>query len=143
MLMLGGPLHWESKRQKITARSSAESEIYATDECVKRLLQIKHISEDLGLKDTIFHSTTPVYNDNSACVMWSGNLTTRGLRHIQMRENAVRESHQSGFIRCIHIKGAINLSDMFTKEDKHVEHFIEIRDHTTSLPLEMRQIQNN
>ena len=143
LLFLGGPLHWESKRQKITARSSAESEIYATDECVKRLLQIKNISEDLGLKDLIFHATTPVYNDNTACVMWSGSLTTRGLRHLQMRENAVRESHQNGFIKCIHIKGAINLSDMFTKEDKHVAHFIEIRDHTTSLPLAMRQIQND
>ena len=37
ILMLNGPLHWSSTRQKITARSSAEAEIYATDECVKTL----------------------------------------------------------------------------------------------------------
>jgi hypothetical protein len=30
-----GPLHWLSKRQTVTARSSAEAEIYATNECVK------------------------------------------------------------------------------------------------------------
>eukprot|EP00957_Ditylum_brightwellii_P200981 15320425-Ditylum_brightwellii.AAC.1 len=30
-----GPIHWVAKRQSITARSSAESEIYTTDECTK------------------------------------------------------------------------------------------------------------
>jgi len=30
---LYGPLHWISKRQSVTACSSAEAEIYATDEC--------------------------------------------------------------------------------------------------------------
>jgi hypothetical protein len=33
-----GPVHWMSKCQKVTAASSAEAEIYATDECVKFLL---------------------------------------------------------------------------------------------------------
>jgi hypothetical protein len=32
MIWLSGPLHWMSKRQSITARSSAEAEIYAIDE---------------------------------------------------------------------------------------------------------------
>ena len=30
-----GPLHWTAKRQTITARSSTEAEIYATDDCCK------------------------------------------------------------------------------------------------------------
>jgi hypothetical protein len=30
-----GPLHWISKRQKATAATSAEAEIYDTDECIK------------------------------------------------------------------------------------------------------------
>jgi hypothetical protein len=34
---LFGPLHWFSKHQSVTAGSSAEAEIYATDECVKFL----------------------------------------------------------------------------------------------------------
>lgn len=37
---LFGPLHWISKRQSTTAASSAEAEIYATDECVKFLLDL-------------------------------------------------------------------------------------------------------
>ena len=35
-----GPVAWSSKRQKITARSTAEAEIYTTDEAVKQILQI-------------------------------------------------------------------------------------------------------
>ena len=37
---LFGPLHWISKRQQVTACSSAEAEIYATNECVKFLLEL-------------------------------------------------------------------------------------------------------
>jgi len=35
-----GPLHWLLKRQTVTAASSAEAEIYVTDECVRFLLDI-------------------------------------------------------------------------------------------------------
>jgi hypothetical protein len=37
---LYGPLHGLSKCQTITTSSSAEAEIYATDECVKFLLEL-------------------------------------------------------------------------------------------------------
>jgi hypothetical protein len=30
---------------------------------------------------------TPLYNDNDACVKWCHNLTTKGNRHIEQREN--------------------------------------------------------
>ena len=33
-----GPLTWIAKRQRVTARSSAEAEIYATEKCVKEPL---------------------------------------------------------------------------------------------------------
>ena len=47
-----GPLHWTSKRQTITARSTAEAEIYATYECTKNILHIRHILEYLHLLST-------------------------------------------------------------------------------------------
>ena len=69
-----------------------------------------------------------IFNDNAACVKWAHNKTTKGLRHLQMRENAVREKIQDGFISVEHIAGEFNLADLFTKEDKHVDHFLTIRD---------------
>jgi hypothetical protein len=65
-----------------------------------------------------------IYNDNMACVCWSKATTTKGLQYVQIHENAVRESVQSDFITVQHIEGKINLSDLFTKEDKDTEHFI-------------------
>ena len=134
LFWLNGPIHWMSKRQSITARSSAEAEIYATDECVKGLLHLSFLVDGLNLSKLIMPRPINVYNDNAACVQWAVNLTSKGLRHIQMRENAVRESVQNKFVTIKHIKGQVNLSDLFTKEDKDVGHFIAIRNLLVSGP---------
>jgi hypothetical protein len=89
---LFGPLHWLSKWQSVTAESSAEAVIYAADECVKFLLELVQILEFLGVKDTFMPTTNIIYNDNQACVNWSKRRTSKGLRHIQMKENRVREN---------------------------------------------------
>ena len=128
LVWLGGPIHWSSKRQTITARSSAEAEIYATDECVKFLQYISFLLEGMHLKNEFMPEPNNVYNDNSASIHWAHNMTTKGLRHLQIRENAIRESVQNGFVNIKHIDGKINLADLFTKEDKDGEHFIALRD---------------
>lgn len=129
LIWLGGPIHWVAKRQSITARSSAEAEIYATDECVKQLIQLSYLLDGIEMLETIMKGPTEIYNDNSACVNWSKATTTKGLRHIQMRENAIREAVANDFVSVKHIEGKVNLADMFTKEDKDVEHFVRTRDH--------------
>jgi hypothetical protein len=123
-----GPIHWLSKRQTVTAGSSAEAEMYATDECVKFLLESAQTLEFLGVKDVFMPSTNTVYNDNMACVNRSNCTTTKGLRHIQMRENRFRESILSKFVSIKHIDGKINLADIFTKEMRDTSHFVELRD---------------
>jgi len=57
-------------------------------------------------------------------------MTTKGLRHIQIRESIVREAVQRGDITVVleHTSGSLNLADLFTKEDKDTNHFILIRD---------------
>ncbi len=125
---LFGPLHWLSKRQTVTAGSSAEAEIYATDECVKFLLELVQLFEFLGIKQDFMPSTNIIYNDNKACVNWSKSCTTKGLRHIQMRENRVRENMQNQFVQICHINGKTNLADLFTKEMRDTAHFVELRD---------------
>ena len=128
LVWLGGPVHWSSKRQTITARSSAEAEIYATDECVKFLQYISILLDGMHLKTEFMPQPTEVYNDNSASIHWAHNMTTKGLRHLQIRENAIRENVQKGFVNIKHIEGKFNLADLFTKEDRDGEHFITLRD---------------
>ena len=72
--------------------------------------------------------TTTIYNDNKACVQWSKCTTTKGLRHIQMKENRVRENILSKFVSISHVDGKVNLADIFTKEMKDTSHFIALRD---------------
>ena len=71
---------------------------------------------------------TTIYNDNKACVDWSRRCTTKGLRHIQIRENHVRENVENNFFSIQHIGGKQNLADIFTKEMKDTNHFVELRD---------------
>ena len=112
-----------SKRQTYTARSSAQAEIGAVDECTKTIQQIKNILEDLNQFQHYTSGPITIYNDNSACVQWSHNMTTKGLRYVQMRENAVRELVQNKTIQVRHIGGKQNSSDIFTKEDREITHF--------------------
>ncbi len=72
-------------------------------------------------------TTSVIYNDNKACVQWSKSTTTKGLRHIQMK-NRIRENIQSKFISIDHVDGKINLADIFTKEMKDVNHFAALQD---------------
>jgi hypothetical protein len=76
---LFGPLHWISKRQTVTTVSSAEAEIYATNVCVKFLIELEQIFDFLQIKDSFMPTTNIVYNDNNACVDWSKSSTTKGL----------------------------------------------------------------
>ena len=55
-------------------------------------------------------------------------MTTKGLRHVQIRENAVRESVTNLIVNIQHVQGEVNLVDLFTKEDKNPTHFLAIRD---------------
>jgi hypothetical protein len=121
-----GPLHWMSKCQTITVGISAEAEIYATNECVKFLLELVQIYEFFGIKDIFMPGTNNIYNDNQACINWSKKCTTKGLRHIQMKENLVRETIASQFVHVSHVDGNVNLVDIITKEMKDTSHFVEL-----------------
>ncbi len=112
----GGPVAWRAIRQDRTAQSSCEAEIYATNECVKDTLALKHIAADLHMPDG--SQCTRVYNDNEACVAWSASVTNKGTKHFNLRENYVREAHQFQEVNVLHIPGQINPSDLFTKKLK-------------------------
>ena len=34
---------------------------------------------------------SPLFNDNAACIQWSHNMTSKKIRHMELRENSVRE----------------------------------------------------
>jgi hypothetical protein len=68
-------------------------------------------------------NASPLYNDNESCVQWSLNMTTKQIRHMEMRENAVREWVQDASLQILHVPGWINPADIFTKEMQDGAHF--------------------
>jgi len=62
-------------------------------------------------------------------VNWSASCTTKGIKHLNLCENMVRERHQAGQVMVVHIPGIINPSDIFTKEMKDATHFRRLRDY--------------
>jgi hypothetical protein len=122
----GGPIAWKAIRQKQTAISSCEAEIYATNECTTDLQSIRYRAQDLDMEDA--YNRITIYNDNQAAVDWAATCTNKGTKHLNLRENMVREHHQTGLTKVTHIPGVINASDLFTKELKDAAHFRRCRD---------------
>jgi hypothetical protein len=147
----GGPITWKADRQDRRALSSCEAEIRATNmgSCLTINIcnMISHIANcGFPINDT--SSATPVYNDNDACVKWCHNLTSKGNRHIKLRENVTCEWVDNGSITVSHVSGKSNPADLFTKEMQDGGHFRRLRDsftrrsldflkgiHTLTLPL--------
>jgi hypothetical protein len=127
----GGPLGWLSERQERTSLSSCEAEIRATNATSKKVVAFRHLCTSMcKAGHSLSDATQPtlLYNDNDACVKWSHNMTSKSARHIELRENSVREWVQNKSLAVKHIAGKINPSDIFTKEMRDGTHFRRLRD---------------
>ena len=66
IFIAGAPVSWGSKRQTITATSSAESEYLALVSCCKDLLALRHLLTQMpGIH---IDGASRVYEDNAACI---------------------------------------------------------------------------
>ena len=86
---------------------------------------------------------TTVYNDNQACVDWSSTVTTKGIKHVNLRENRVREAQVAGHVHVKHIPGVINSANIFTKELKDSAHFRRLRDSFMVSKSNFKQFHHN
>ena len=103
----------------------------ATNEGAKLTMGLRHFASsytDSGTPLPDLAEPTTVYNDNEACVIWANGFTTKGLRHMEQRENYVRELIQDGAVCVKHVAGKCNPSDIFTKEMRDSAHFRRLRD---------------
>ncbi len=130
----GGPIAWTSVRQEKSSLSSCEAEIRATNEASKLLVAMRNLAQSLvdnglDISDTI--GPSDIFNDNGSCVAWShniNNMTSKNVRHLEMRENSVREWVQDKTISVLHVPGKCNPADIFIKEMKDGAHFRRLRD---------------
>ena len=126
----GGPVGWLGERQERTSLSSCEAEICATNATSKKVVDFWNLSHSIssaGYQIPDIDSPTLVYNDNAACVQWSYNMTSKAARHIELRENSVREWVQDNTLNVEHVRRKINTTDIFTKEMRDGMHFRRLR----------------
>jgi hypothetical protein len=122
---MGGPIAWGCQREPKTSRSSCEAEIYCMDEGCKTSETIFHLMTDLNMPDVT--KPIPMYNDNRGAVDWSSGCTvSKKLRHLNIREVAVRDAQKAGIVSISHVPGHSNVADIFTKEHKSDAMFYEL-----------------
>jgi hypothetical protein len=121
----GGPIAWHVIREPRVSRSTCESEIKSADEGTKVTQFIRHILSDLHMPDVTL--PTPLWNDNRGAVDWSHNCANKKMRHINIRNMAVRDAHRFSEIFVTHLPGDTNVADLFTKEHKDDAHFLRLR----------------
>jgi hypothetical protein len=90
LFMGGSPIFWKTHKESRISRSSCESEVKATDECTKSIQMFRNVLGDLGLIN--LQDATTIYNDNRGAVDWSNTTSTKGMRHVNIRENCVCEA---------------------------------------------------
>ncbi len=74
-------------------------------------------------------SPTPLYkNNNGACVKWCHNMTSKGNRHIKLKENIACEWVKEGAITVTHVGGKHNPSNIFTTKMRDGANFRRLHD---------------
>jgi hypothetical protein len=121
---MGGPIDWCCEREKRASRSVCESEIKGMDAGTKLILNVRNLCEDLHVPH-LLEPTPLLYSDNQGGVKWAHSpAITKKMRHINLKEVAVRDSIREEEIELHHMPGKLNPSDIFTKEIKDVSHYL-------------------
>lgn len=107
-----GLINWKSNKQKYTATSSCESEYVSAAECVKELIYIKNLLEELRSDDV--NITLKVDNKSAIDLAKNGILNKRS-KHIDVRYHFIHEKIKNGTIKIEHCKSTDNLADILTK----------------------------
>ena len=85
----------------------------ATNECATKLQYLKHRANDIDITEV--YAITKICNINKAAVQWADSVASKGIKHLNFRENMVYGCNQSKDVDADHIPGIINPSDIFTK----------------------------
>lgn len=121
-------ISWESKKQKLAAQSSTESEYIAVTEAVKESMYLNNFINDLfqcGLQQVT------IFNDNMSALKlaYSSGFSAR-TKHFGCRMQLVRDAVQDGEVALEHMSTNVMPADVLTKPlgiQKHVNCCINLR----------------
>jgi hypothetical protein len=114
LMVNGRPIIWQCKKQKTTALSSSEAELYSLVEGVREALYIKQWLEFYMNRDPSLSVTMKC--DNSGANEMADHKTDHGrTKHIDLRHFFVREHVARQTIKMVYVPTNENLADLLTK----------------------------
>lgn len=118
----GGPISWESRKQRTVALSSTEAEYMALTEATKEAMYLRQFLIELGFENL---ANVRVFNDNNGALKLSENpVFHQRTKHINVRHHFVRDVVKSGLLKVEHISTDDMAADVLTKGlsgPKHVK----------------------
>lgn len=108
----GGPVAWCSKKQPIVALSSTEAEFIAAADCVKEILYLKTLIEELTSEE--IEVELNVDNVSAITLIKNGVMNKRS-KHIDVRYFYIHEKVNDGIIKICHCPTQQQLADCLTK----------------------------
>jgi hydrogenase maturation factor len=108
----GGAISWRSKKQSVTAQSTAEAELISASMAAREATHLRLLLSELSYEQ----GQTTIFEDNQACIKIAENpITSERTKHIKVKYFYVREQVQQGELMLIHVGTASNVADALTK----------------------------
>lgn len=103
----------KSIRQKCIALSTCEAEYVATSECLKEIMWITNLLDELKIK----YLKPVIYVDNKPTIETiKGREAYKGIKHISLRYNFLKTEYKNERYNIEHINTVDQEADIFTKE---------------------------
>ncbi|KAJ8736818.1 hypothetical protein PYW07_000089 [Mythimna separata] len=128
VLYSGGPIHWCSRKQSVTALSSTEAEYISAAECIKDLLYVQSLIKEI----TGHLPKTQLFVDNqSAIVLIKNGILNRRSKHIDVKYHFIKEKIDQNLIEIFYCPTNSNIADILTKGLDKTK-FLRLRKHIVS-----------
>jgi len=107
-----GPISWSSKKQLIVALFSTEAEFIAAAHCVKKLMYLQTLLEELT--GNTVRAEINIDNQSTLQIIKNGTGNKRS-KHIDVRYHYLNEKYVEGMIELKYCPTEEQIADVFTK----------------------------
>jgi hypothetical protein len=112
-LLAGGAISWSSKKQGVTATSTAEAEYVAATHAAKQVIWQRSLFKELGFK---IPNTSNIYSDIQAAIAVSKNPEFHArTKHIDIGLHFLRDYVEEEILSLEFVGSRDNVADLFTK----------------------------
>jgi hypothetical protein len=123
LLLQGGAISWNSRRQQTIALSTTEAEYMALSSTTQEVLWLRELNMELNQDNNIQEATTIFCDNRSAVHLATTSSYHPRSKHIDIRHHFIREKYDLGFVKFINIGTDDMVADNLTKAVTKPKHF--------------------